>query len=183
MDDSGVAVLFQDEQILVPSYEPVGLCRRGQREEIVVVGVTTDGNDCGWGEQLRTPQEISDLLFIPQINKLYESWAAGDVLEFFDGSGRSDKGDPSRLDGVGDLMPPTFDEGADQDRGVEDRSDSGFSLRTSRTASSMRLSSIGGAARTRASIRSQMRRQRWAQVILSMASATRSCSSGGNALT
>jgi hypothetical protein len=71
------------------------------------------------------------------LNESAESRAADDCDELVDCRGRGHEIKTPALRRVGNLPPPAFDEGADQDRGVEDRSDNGFSLRTSRTSASI----------------------------------------------
>jgi hypothetical protein len=73
--------------------------------------------------------------------------------------------------------------GIDQDRGVEDRSDNGVSFRTSRTSASIWVFVSDVADVTFEAIRSQILRHLWDHVKRSIASATRSCSSIGRALT
>jgi len=134
-------------------------------------------------KQLDTPQKTGELFRVGWLNEIAENRAADDFDELVDRRGRGHERESSALRGVGNLPPPAFDEGTDQDRGVEDRSDNGVSLRTSRTSASILSSSTGLAASTLQAIRSQMARHRSAQVRRSIASATRSCSSMGRAFT
>ena len=134
-------------------------------------------------EQLGSPQKIAEFIGVLWSDKIAERRATHNAHELVDSGGRRNQNKTSALGRVCKLPPPALDKRADQDRGIEDRSDNGVSLRISCTSASIWSSSIGPTAVTLAAIRSQISRHRWAHVIRSIASATRSCSSIGRAFT
>ena len=154
-----------------------------QHQQIFVAGISADVDDAGRVEQLGSSQKVAEFIGVFWSDKIAERGPTHNVDELVDSGGRRNQNETSALHSVCKLPPPALDKRADQDRGVEDRSDNGVSLRTSRTSASIWSSSIGPTAVTLAAIRSQISRHRRAHVIRSIPSAMRSCSAIGRAFT
>ena len=88
-------------------------------------------------EQFGSPQKIAELIGVVWRDEVAECRPMHDFGEFVDSIWRRDQNETSILRSVCELPPPALDERTDQGRGIEDRSDSGFSLRTSRTSASI----------------------------------------------
>ena len=114
MDDFSVDVLFQHEQIFVAGDQQIrsgGFC---QGKEIIVTGISTDRFNMRRAKQFGSPQKVAELIRLGWSDEVTEGRSFDDFDEFIDGGRRTN-----------------------QDRRIEDRSDSGVSLRTSRTSASI----------------------------------------------
>ena len=177
MDDLRLAVGSKRQKVFVSRYEHVGLSRRGQCQQKVIVRISTNCDIDLRHDHGGPSQEIRNLRGIRGIEQALFGWARNDIEKLVDQLRGGDQDDAFGFDGGANLAPPPFDQGADQDGGVEDRADSGFSRRTAWTDSSICSSLSGGRFRRRAVMRSQTAAHRFAQVSRSMASATLICCS------
>jgi hypothetical protein len=94
------------------------------------LGSATHGLNHSRRIQLGPSQQICDRSNIFCVKERPLDRPSGDVSEFLDGFRARYEPQPPRLEFIGDRAPPAPDEGTDQDRGVEDRSDGGVSWRT-----------------------------------------------------
>ena len=183
VNDFSLSVLLQHEQVLIARDQDVRLGGRRQGKKIVIVLISTNAGDESSSEQFGSTQKVGKRIGVCWCDEVLNPGPMRDIDELVDSLRRCHEKKTSVLHGVCKLAPPPFNEGTNQDRGVEDRSDNGFSRRTSATSASIWPSSIDFPAVTLVSMRRQISRHRWAQVKRSMASATRSCSWTDSAFT
>ncbi len=177
MDDLRLGVGSKRQQVFVAGYEHVGLCRSGQCQQKVIVGISTNGDIDLRHDHGGPSQQIRNLRGIRGIEQALFGGARNDIKKLVDQLRRGDQDELLGFDGLADRTPPALDQGADQDGGVNDRADNGFSRRTLRTISSTSPSATGVRLWLRFEILSQTLTHRLAQVSRSMASATLICCS------
>jgi hypothetical protein len=144
VDDLRLAVGSKRQQILVAGHEHLSLSCRGQCQQKVIVRVSADCDGGLRHDHGGPSQEIRNLRGIRGIEQASLGRARNDIKKLVDQLRRGDQDELFGFDGVADRTPPALDQGADQDGGVKDRADSGFSRRTAWTDSSICSSLSGG---------------------------------------
>ena len=130
MDNRRLAVGSKRQQVFVAGYVHVGLSRRGQCQQKVIVRISANGDDSLRHDHGGPSQEVGNLRGICGIEQALFRGARNDIKKFVDQLRRSDQDELFGFDGLADRSPPALDQGADQDGGVKDRADRGFSRRT-----------------------------------------------------
>lgn len=115
------------KQILVSRDQHIGGRDLGQCKKVVVAGVAANFTDLRGTMQFGAPQEVGNFRGVTFVDKSRDSGASHNIQKLINQVWRGDDRQTTSVDRGRDLAPPALEQGADQDRRVEDRADSDFS--------------------------------------------------------